>query len=293
MKVLVLGATGMLGHKLMAVLGEEPSLEVHGTVRSPDDRTAETLHVVDLDRGSADLAAVLERVRPDVVVNAVGAIKQRDLYGAVDRTFFLNGSLPHLIPLLAPNPLRVVHFSTDCVFRGDRGGYTEDDAPDVEDLYGRSKACGEITYGDHLTIRTSIVGFERRGHLGLLGWLLSQPSGARLKGFRRAIYSGLPTVTLARLVRSLLTAGLPMRGLWHVASQPIDKYELLCRLDEALGLGLHITPDDELIMDRSLDDSRFRQITGTTTPSWDELVADLVTDYHTGGYAGVYQKESA
>jgi dTDP-4-dehydrorhamnose reductase len=225
-----------------------------------------------------------------VVVNAVGAIKQKDLRAAVDETFFLNGSLPHLLALRNPNPDgRVLHFSTDCVFRGDRGGYTESDEPDALDLYGRSKACGEIGYGPHLTLRTSIVGWETGGHLGLLSWFLNQPPGAELRGFTRAVYSGLPTPTLSRTVHRLIRERPDLRGVYHVASEPITKHDLLERLNAALGLGHRIVPDDTLRLDRSLDDSRFRQATGTPRPGWDELVAELAGDLDSLPYRRLYR----
>lgn len=288
MRILILGATGMLGHKLVEVLAGTAGLEVHATVRQPPagEGGAARLHALEIGRDSAGLRAVLETVRPDVVVNAIGAIKQRDLYSAVDETFYLNATLPHLIPLLSPTPVRVIHFSTDCVFVGDRGGYRESDAPDAQDLYGRSKACGELLYGPHLTIRTSIIGFEKRGQLGLLSWLLQQPGGKRVRGYRRAIFSGLPTVTLARTVRQLLLSDVTVTGLWHVAAEPIAKYDLLVRVSRELGLDLELVPDDDFVLDRSLDDSRFRKATGTARPGWDELVQELVEDFRSGGYAG-------
>jgi dTDP-4-dehydrorhamnose reductase len=293
-KVLVVGGSGMLGHKLVQVLGEAGDFRVHATVRAPlaeaFRQPGATYHTgVDLGGGVGALRAVLEREAPDVVLNAVGAIKQKDLHSALEETFFLNASLPHLIALMNPNPdSRVVHFSTDCVFRGDQGGYTEADAPDVEDLYGRSKACGELDYGRHLTIRTSIIGFELSGHLSLLSWFLGQPRGSVLRGFRKAIYSGLPTCTLSGTVAHLLRDRPEVRGLYHVASEPIDKYSLLERVNRAFDLGHELVPDDEFLMDRSLDDSRFRSETGLARPDWDLLVEELLVDYESLPYREVY-----
>lgn len=294
-RVLVLGGTGMLGHKLAHVLSATPGLEVHCTVRREPDAAfaapGATYHAgVEIGYGDGGLARVLKATAPDVVVNAVGAIKQKDLYAAMDETFWLNGVLPHLVPLLNPNPGgRLIHVSTDCVFRGDRGGYTEADRPDAEDLYGRSKAAGEVDYGRHLTLRTSIIGFETAGHLGLLGWFLRQPRGSTLRGFTGAIYSGLPTATLSRTIRDLVLAGADApTGLYQVASEPISKLELLERVNRALGLGHTLVPDDSLRMDRSLDDARFRAATRTRRPGWDELVDELAADARSLPYAGVY-----
>lgn len=292
-RVLVLGATGMLGHKVCEVLGGTPDLDVHATARAnavPVTAGVELHPAVDVSTSTRDLGPLLQRLAPDVVVNAVGAVKQKDLRAAIDETFFVNGVLPHAIAQLNPNREgRVVHVSTDCVFAGDRGGYRESERPDALDLYGRSKAIGEIDYGPHVTLRTSIVGFERRGFLGLLSWFASHPPGAVVGGYTGAIYSGLPTVTLAATIRDLLVWPRCPPGLYHVASEPISKYELLARMNEALGLGICIEPDDSLRIDRSLDDTRFRAATGTKRPDWNTLVAELTHDYLTGNYDAIYR----
>jgi dTDP-4-dehydrorhamnose reductase len=299
MKILILGGTGMLGHKLAQVMGGTAAFDVHATLRRPPadafQHPAVRYHTgVDLGGGGEPLGTLLRQLAPDVVVNAVGAIKQKDLDAALEETFFVNGTLPHLIPLLNPNAgARVVHFSTDCVFRGDKGGYVESQRPDAQDVYGRSKACGEIDYGRHLTIRTSIIGFEIDGHLSLLSWLFRQPRGSTLRGFRRAIYSGLPTCTLARTVAHLLRSHAELCGLYHVASEPIDKYNLLDRVNRAFGLGHTIVPDDAMVIDRSLDDTRFRQVSGLPRPDWDTLVDELVDDFHTLPYPHIYDSLAA
>jgi dTDP-4-dehydrorhamnose reductase len=284
----------MLGHKLMQVLGATPSLEVHGTVRSLPSEEFRSPGVeyhagVDLAGGTASVARVLDAVAPDVIVNAIGAIKQRDLYSDIDRTYFLNGSLPHLLSHLNPNrDGRTIHFSTDCVYTGSRGSYLETEAPDATDVYGRSKAIGELTYAPHLTIRTSIIGFELSAHLGLVGWLMRQTRGSTIHGYTEAIFSGLPTVELSRTVRDLIVTPSQFTGVWHVASQPISKFDLLTRINAALDLGLDIQPSSSVRIDRSLLDVRFRSATGTTTPGWDELTASLRADFVSWPYAGLY-----
>jgi dTDP-4-dehydrorhamnose reductase len=294
--VLVLGAGGMLGHKVVQTLAADAALEVHAASRRavppgfiPAGVASST--GVDLSAGSRPLRVLLERVRPDVIVNAIGAIKQKDLAATIDETFFLNASLPHLLPLLNPNPNgRVIHISTDCVFDGAKGAYREDDGPDAVDVYGRSKAVGEIGYGPHVTLRTSIIGFEITGHLGLLSWFLKQSPGSAVRGFTKAIFSGLPTVTLSRVIRDTITRHGDLSGLYHVASDPISKYALLGRVNEALDLGCRLEPDDRVKIDRSLDDTRFRQATGTIRPDWEALVDELRNDYLSAPYEPIYQE---
>ncbi len=293
-RVLVLGGTGMLGHKLVQVLAGDPALEVHCTVRrlpaAPFVTAEATYHAgVEIAPGSRRLEEVLRALSPDVVINAVGAIKQKDLNAAMEETFYLNGMLPHLIPFLNPNQrARLIHFSTDCVFQGDRGGYRESDAPDALDLYGRSKACGEVDYGNHLTLRTSIIGFELGSHLGLLSWLLRQPRGSSVPGYAHAIFSGLPTVTLSRTVLEIVRHHPLLRGLYHVASEPIAKLELLERVSRRFDLGHELVPSNAVRIDRSLDDSRFRAATESPRPGWEELVEELADDFRSLPYDAVY-----
>lgn len=286
----------MLGHRSALAFSRARNFDVHVSLRSPIAKPFAapnaTYHLgVDLDSGSATLARLLRELAPDVVVNAIGAIKQEDLDASPDRTYYLNATLPHLLALLNPNrDARVFHVSTDCVFQGIRGGYGENDAPDAEDLYGRSKALGELDYGRHLTLRTSIVGFEVTGHLGLVSWLFSQPRGTRLRGFRKAIYNGLTTGVLSRSLVAFASEPNAPTGLWHLASVPIDKYTLLSRLNATFDLGLLIEPDDSFVIDRSLDDSHLRERTGTIRPSWDDLINDLQRDWAAWPYEALYRE---
>jgi dTDP-4-dehydrorhamnose reductase len=296
-RVLVLGATGMLGHKITEVLSTEPEIDLHATVRGAEApkhgrEATVTYHTgVHVSSSTAPLIAILARLAPDVVVNAIGAIKQKNLSDSVDETFFLNGTLPHALALLNPNRAgRVIHFSTDCVFVGDRGNYTEADTPDAEDLYGRSKACGEMHYGRHLTIRTSIVGFELTGHLGLLGWLFRQAPGSSIRGYANAIFSGLPTVSLSRTVRDVIVGGKEINGLFHVASEPITKYDLLRRVSVRFSLGHQFTADETVKINRSLNDTAFRTRTETNTPNWDDLIEELHQDFFAGPYERIYHE---
>jgi dTDP-4-dehydrorhamnose reductase len=298
-RVLVLGGSGMLGHRASLAFAEAGGFEVHVTVRRPVPApfiaAGAVYHEgIDLSGGSAAVGRVLRELAPDVVVNAIGAIKQKDLDATLDETMFLNGALPHLLPLLNPNRAgRVLHVSTDCVFTGTRGGYKEGDVADAEDLYGRSKAVGEIAYGRHLTLRTSIVGFELAGHLGLISWLFCQPRGSRVDGFRHAIYSGLTSGVLSRAMVGFARDPNAPTGLWHIASEPIDKGTLLQRLNEAFDLGLEVTSDTKVHIDRSLDDGRIRVHTGTVRPSWDELIADLERDWAAWPYETIYAARRA
>ncbi|MDP2170205.1 MAG: SDR family oxidoreductase [Rhodocyclaceae bacterium] len=277
MKTLVLGASGMLGHAMFRYFAQHPGLDVYGTARSasvlkhfPDDLSRRILVGVDVENQDA-LTRVFAEVRPQFVVNCVGLIKQ--LADVEDPLIALpiNAMLPHRLARLCDlAKARLVHISTDCVFSGTTGGYSETDRSDVDDLYGHSKLLGEVAYPHTITLRTSIVGHELSSAHGLLEWFLAQQ--VRVKGYTRAIFSGLPTVELARVVRDVVLPRPSLSGIYHVASTPINKYDLLNLVADAYGKGIEIVPDDTVEINRSLNATRFRNATGYEAPAWPELV---------------------
>jgi dTDP-4-dehydrorhamnose reductase len=171
----------------------------------------------------------------------------------------------------------MIHMSTDCVFSGRKGMYAEDDPSDAEDLYGRSKFLGEVGGPGCLTMRTSIIGRELMTSNGLVEWFLGN-RGGKARGFRRAIFTGYPTRVLAEIMADVLENHAGLEGVYQVSSQPINKYDLLCRVNEAFDLGIEIEPDDDFACDRSLDSSRFRAATGFRPPSWEEMIRDMAED---------------
>lgn len=278
--VLVLGATGMLGSAMLRLFAQSEDCAVWGSARSASGTRALpcALHgriVTGVDVENADsLARLLDQTRPDVLVNCVGLVKQ--LAEAADplQALPINSLLPHrLARLCALTGTRLVHVSTDCVFSGTKGLYREEDPVDAQDLYGRSKHLGEVDYPHAITLRTSIIGHELASAHGLVGWFLSQNGAVR--GYTRAVFSGLPTVELARVVRDHVLPHPELHGLYHVSAAPISKYELLCLVAQAYGKQIDITPDDKLCIDRSLDSTRFRLATGYVPPAWSELVRSM------------------
>jgi dTDP-4-dehydrorhamnose reductase len=277
MKILVLGASGMLGNAMVSTLAENPKLEVYGTLRSGlmkrffKPEIAECLvDGIDIENNEA-LLKVFERIRPDVVINCIGLIKQSADHDDPLMAIPMNALLPHrLARLCGVAKARLVHISTDCVFSGTKGNYTEADPSDAGDLYGRSKFLGEVSYRHAITLRTSIIGRELESAHGLIGWFLAQQG--QCKGFRRAIFSGLPTVELARVIDKLVIPRPDLSGVYHVASLPISKYDLLNLVAEVYRKPIKIVPDDNLVIDRSLNADRFRAATGYVAPEWPELV---------------------
>lgn len=283
-RVLVLGADGMLGHKLF--LGLRGDFDVVGSVRSDADlmkahpffTVADTLFGRDV-RSADVLARTFDEARPDIVLNAVGIVKQRPISTDVLQSLELNAVLPHrLASLCAERGARLIHMSTDCVFAGTRGGYVETDIPDATDTYGRTKLLGEVTGDGCLTLRTSIIGLELARFRSLIEWFLRQESP--VSGYRRAIFSGLTTTELTRLVATILTEHPDLSGLYHVASEPISKFDLLSRFARIAGLEVQIRPDDATVIDRSLNGARFAGRTGYRVPDWDHMLTELSAELH-------------
>jgi dTDP-4-dehydrorhamnose reductase len=280
MRVLIIGATGMLGHVVFDVARRARDLDVRAGVRRADDLTCARLGA---DAGRvltcdvADPAAIdaAFRDRPEVVVNCAGIIKQLDAAGDPPAAITVNALVPHLLAERCDRSgARLIQLSTDCVFSGVRGAYAEDDPPDPVDLYGRTKLLGEVTRAPHLTLRTSIVGFEpfRARSVALLGWFLAQQGDVR--GFTRARWSGLTTLALAHLVLELIRRP-EVHGLLHVCGETVSKYDLLCLAQRVFGkTDVVVHPDPTLACDRSMRSRRMAAL-GFRPPGLAAMLAAL------------------
>lgn len=284
MEVLILGATGMLGYSLFSNLAENPALNVKGTVRSLADKTAffeqyqtQLLKGIDV----TDIASIEQAIidaKPEVVINCIGLIKQHDIAKQHVAAIEINALLPHQLAALCDQyDARLIHFSTDCVFDGKQGMYHETDLPTATDLYGKSKCLGEVNYGRHLTLRTSIIGHELDSAVSLVDWFLNQEG--EVNGFSKAVFSGLPTCYIAKLLAKKILNNADVSGLYHLSVEPIDKFSLISLLAEIYGKDIVINESTQLVIDRSLDSSRLRQAIGFTPPSWRELIEFMHNDY--------------
>lgn len=283
MRVLILGAYGMLGHKLAQRLSAD--FEVSATCRQRQPAWDALLGSrVTLIEGVTveNFDSVVEAVaqaRPEVVINCIGVIKQQAKAKQALPSISINALFPHQLAALGRAArFRLIHFSTDCVFSGRQGHYRQEDVPDPVDLYGRSKLLGEVSDPGCLTIRSSIIGRELGSAHGLLEWFLRQ-HGQRIRGFQKAIYSGFSTLEMSRIVALVLTRFPNLDGVWQVASQPISKYDLLNLIKRRLSLDVQIDPDRDFVCDRSLDGSRFAQATGYRAPEWAVMVDEMVADF--------------
>ncbi|MHB8502273.1 MAG: dTDP-4-dehydrorhamnose reductase family protein [Candidatus Acidiferrales bacterium] len=279
MKVLVLGGDGMLGHKVVQRLTR--AHEVVATVRKPPTATVAAalkgcrlVSGVDVRRPDA-LTEVLHD-RPQVVINAVGIVKQRAAAEEPVESIEVNSLFPHeLAAACREAAARLIHISTDCVFSGARGDYREADNPDPVDLYGRTKLLGEVFGPGCLTIRTSMIGLELANYTSLIEWFLRQAGDVR--GYRNARWNGLTTIELARVIDGVVMDQPELHGVWHVSGQTISKYDLLASLAAMLRRDVALVPDDKVVIDRSLNSEHFRSAVDYNPPGYEAMLSELAS----------------
>ena len=274
----------MLGHTLFGALSADKSLTVYGTVRNPKSKklfpaglAKRIIDNIDLT-DSQCLSAVLKKIKPQVVINCAGLIKQVASSNEILEVIPINTILPHtLAQMTKACDARLILVSTDCVFSGKKGSYAETDIADCADLYGQSKLLGEVSNEKHvLTIRTSIIGHELRGEHSLVSWFLKQKGSA--KGYTKAIYSGLPTIELARIIRELILPKPKLSGLYHIASEPISKFDLLELIAKIYRKKITLSKSATPKINRSLNCERFQKATGYRPKSWQRLIEEMHAD---------------
>jgi dTDP-4-dehydrorhamnose reductase len=279
MRILILGGDGMLGHQLLRQFASRHDVRV--TLRQPIQAYAQ-FGIFRTDNAYAGIELstidsvkpVVASFAPEVVINAVGIVKQRSSSEETIPSLEINALLPHRLSVVCREAgARLVHISTDCVFSGRKGMYRETDLSDAEDLYGRTKYLGEIHEANCITLRTSIIGPELARKTGLLEWFLAQRGG--VYGYRNAIFSGFTTIELGRIIEMLITQFPGASGLYHVSSEPISKFDLLTLVKKRLSLAVDIAPYDDFRCNRSLDSSRFRGEFGYRAPDWPAMVDEL------------------
>jgi len=275
MKILVLGASGLIGSNVFSYLSTHSEYEVFGTYRNPnvlarfDANGSSKLIQFELNDSTVQLNEMLRKFRPDVIINALGITKH--IEESRENIVRVNSLFPHqLADLSSKFGIRLIHISTDCVFSGKKGMYSEIDFPDASDLYGRSKILGEVTYGGFLTIRISTIGLELASQLGLLEWFLK--SSISCLGYTKAIFSGLPSKYFGYVLHQYVLPNSQLSGLCHISSEPIDKYSLLKALSIFYNKKIEIIPDESVVINRSLDSSCFTKKTGFAAPSWKDLI---------------------
>jgi len=283
-RVLLLGASGMLGSTLFRAFSRDRQFETFGSIRGasikrqfPPELYDSLIPNVHLD-GESGLLTAFAASKPDVVINCIGIVKQSPNADDHLESLTINATLPHrLARYCDATGAKLVHFSTDCVFSGKRGLYKEDDFPDAYDLYGRTKFLGEVSYENSITLRTSIIGHELNRSRSLVDWFLSQ--SGEVHGFTKAVFSGLPAIEVARVVKDYVIPNPKLSGLYHLSVDPINKFDVLNLVADVYKKTIKIIPDDKLVIDRSLNSDRFRTATGFKPRPWTDLIKDMYKEY--------------
>jgi dTDP-4-dehydrorhamnose reductase len=290
MKILILGVSGMLGHTLFYEYLCNREFDIYGTVRNLSDvkeffpgkmlkKVISCADANDID----SIKKIITKLKPDIVINCIGIIKQLPISKEPVPVITINALFPHLVASICrENGCRLIHVSTDCVFDGKKGKYTEDDKLSAEDLYGISKFLGEVKYEHAVTIRTSIIGHGLSANYSLIDWFLSQSDS--IKGFTNAIYTGFPTIEVANIIADYVIPNQKISGLYQVSSDPISKYDLLNIVAKIYGKSIRIVPYDDYHDDKSLISDRFRNEAGYNPPSWEILVKRMYDNYKKFGY---------
>jgi dTDP-4-dehydrorhamnose reductase len=276
MKIYILGIIGMLGSELFINFIKNKNFIVKGSTRKSSLKFFQKYkRNIDYNVSVNDIEKIKKnilRFKPHCVINCVGSIKQKiGIVKNYKKIFYTNSVFPHKIySIIKSTNIKLIHFSTDCVFNGVKGNYSEEDHLSANDIYGLSKYLGELKYPNTFTIRTSIIGHELNSSSSLIDWFLTQETS--IKGYKKAIFSGLPTVELARIIRDYVIPHPHLRGVYNVSAVAITKYDLLSLVANVYNKKIEIYPDDQVNINRSLDSSKFCAATGYVVPSWPELI---------------------
>ena len=283
MRILILGGSGLIGNRLVRTLDEVA--DVFATTRK-DDSDGFPKKLLKRNKWitkfeASDFKLVEKKIReskPDVLINCVGDTKRGLFPKDLSSQMQINSLLPHFLNSLAIDlGVRLVHLSTDCVFSGGKGNYSETFVPDAIDVYGRFKADGEFCNPFNLTLRTSFVGREINSFTNLFEWA-RRNQNRKIQGFKNVVYSGFTTLAFSTIVKEIIFEKQNLTGLWNVASKPISKLDLLVMLNDSLKYNLDIESNDEVVLNRSLNSEEFKKSTQICIPSWAKMIEDYALD---------------
>jgi dTDP-4-dehydrorhamnose reductase len=290
MKILVLGATGMLGYQIFKFFSSEVSYDVYGTVRlKKNAQSFETFNafkdggkiIFDFDVSNFEsIISLVDRLKPDLIINSIAYTNKDNKPNDFFMMTLINSFFPKKLSELCLNlKIRMIHFSTDAIFNGNKAPYSEDDIPDFLDFYGLTKYLGEVDKNHFVvTIRTSMIGHEteKKNSKNIVNWFLSQ--NEEVKGFSKYIFSGLTTLEISKIIKNYIIPNKQLYGIYHVSSKPISKFDLLRLISSLYNKTIKIVPDSSVIINRSLDSSRFYLATGYKAPEWDVLINQMRED---------------
>ncbi len=279
MKVLILGADGMIGHKIAQSLDDDFELILSSRKSiSLDSIGVKKGKIFSHDLIKDSLDPMLKNTFPDLIINCAGITTRRGVEYNLQNTRLLNSELPFKLDSWANlNSKKLIHFSTDCVFSGNRGNYLDDDIADAKDTYGKTKAAGEVNSSNTLTIRCSMIGRELYNFTELFEWLVKNKN-KNINGYSKAFYSGITTVRMGKIINKIIKQNINLKGIYNISSIPITKFELLNKLSNAFALNVDITENKNIKSNKVLISKKFTEITGIKTPNWDDLISEFVED---------------
>ena len=282
-KILVLGCTGMLGNTMFRYLSKNRNFIVFGTIRDKKDKKyfQKSLHkflLHDIDAENLNnIENAIISFKPNYIINCIGIVKQLKISDDIKISTKINILFPlYLQEFSLKYNFKLIHFSTDCVFKGTRGNYSEKDITDAIDIYGRTKFLGEVNKKNSITLRVSIIGHELKSTQGLVDWFLSQKKC--IQGYSSVIFSGLPTIILSEIIESIIINNPKLFGIYHISSKPISKYELLRLIGQIYDKNIYIKKSNKIKIDRSLNSTKIKRLLNLRLPSWDKMIKKMYNE---------------
>ncbi len=282
MKLLILGANGLLGNTLTKYFFEKKNYETYGFLRDSSKLNffkkeyISRLIIIKDVLNINDLRKKIKDLMPDVIINCIGQTNKitEENFNNIEKYINLNSLFPFRLKEICHEiKSRLIHFSSDCVFSGEKGFYSEKDNPDPNDIYGKSKLLGELDNENIITIRKSVIGHELDSKKGLLEWFLNQEGS--VEGYKEAIFSGLTVLELARIIDMYILPNKGINGIIHLSGDPISKYDLLKIVANQYNKIIKIEPNVEIKIDRSLNSEYFKNLTGYKSDPWPSLVKSM------------------
>ena len=268
----------MIGHQILLSLAKEDfKINAHfkNKKKNQDLLKAKNITFHFLEITSFNIQEFLKNINPDIIINAAGVTTRREKESTINQIKFTNSLLPNILSNWSEkNGCRLIHFSTDCVFSGEKGNYKDDDKPDALDTYGKTKSLGEASGAKTLTLRSSMIGFELYNKTELLEWVLSNQNKS-ISGFSNVIYSGITTSLMSKIVNKIINDFPDLSGIYNVSSAPISKYSLLKKINAIFDLNIKIKSIESKASNKSLDYSNFFMKTGIEIPDWDSMLKEL------------------
>ena len=288
MKILILGLSGMLGHKLFSYLQKQNTYELYATtttnfeIEHPNFKIVNKKNIFFSKTQNIDFfKKKITDIKPDLVINCIAILKESFFYLNPLKFIEINTVLPLQISELSKIfGFRFIHFSTDILYADTNKLSCENDKITLEGPYAASKFLGEVKNNNSLTIRTSIIGHQLNNKNSLVEWFLSY-RGETVNGYSNVIYSGLPTTEISKIIHEKIIPNVNLKGIINISSNPISKFELLKKIKKYYNKKVKINIDNSAISNRSLDSNLFSNKTGYLAPDWDVLVKEMFNDFIT------------